>query len=122
MGRYAFFNTGFEYKFAFGIQESSDILKFGGTPTFAYEGSHKHDWTIVDRKRIENTLHDLEDTLGLSRMNFESYEKTYEGTYALLNHLRGIEANDPLFYTYILGCLLYHQLLYKLTLSCTYES
>ena len=30
MGRYVFFSTGFEYKFWFGVQSSSDILEFGG--------------------------------------------------------------------------------------------
>lgn len=30
MGRYAFFSTGVEYKFGFAVQESSDILAFGG--------------------------------------------------------------------------------------------
>ena len=30
MGRYAFFNTEYEYKFAFGVQDSCDILLFGG--------------------------------------------------------------------------------------------
>lgn len=31
MGRYATFSTGLEYKFWFAVQESTDILEFGGT-------------------------------------------------------------------------------------------
>ena len=30
MGRYAFFNTGLEYKFKFAIQSSGDMLNFEG--------------------------------------------------------------------------------------------
>jgi hypothetical protein len=30
MGRLAYFSTGFEYKFAFALQESSDMREFGG--------------------------------------------------------------------------------------------
>lgn len=109
-----------EYKFWFGVQSSEDILKFGGTPTFVYEGDHQHSWSIVDRKRIQNTLRDLEDTLSLSEVDFTKYEKTLEGTYKLKDELRvGTTALDA---TYILGCLIYHQLLYKLNLTCTYES
>lgn len=31
MGRYANFSTGFQYKFAFGVQSSGDIMDFGGS-------------------------------------------------------------------------------------------
>ena len=123
MGRYAFFNTGFEYKFVFALQPSEDILKFGGTPTFVYEGDHKHNWTIVDQKLIENKLRDLEDALGLQPMKFELYEKSSSGTGELRYNLWEMNVkNEGLFATYTLACILYHQLLYKLDLSCTYES
>ncbi len=123
MGRYAFFNTGFEYKFTFAVQESSDILKFGGTPEFAYEGDHKHSWTIVDRKKILDRLRDMEISLGLPELNFEPYEKTLEGTSKLRHDLWDIVvSNTELMATYSLGCLIYHQLLYNLGLNCIYES
>lgn len=122
MGRYCFFNTGFEYKFAFALQPSEDILKFGGTPTFVYEGDHKHDWTIVDRKNILNKVRDMEDALHISSLNFDLYEKTIHGTSQLRHDLFGLGTeNEKLTATYTLGCILYHQLLYKLDLSCTYE-
>ena len=125
MGRYAFFNTGFEYKFTFAVQPSEDILKFGGTPTFSYEGDNKHTWTIVDRPRILNTLKDLEESLDFCPMNFDRYEKNLDGTNNLRYYLWEItvpESDVELFATYRLGCLIYHQLLYKLELNCTYES
>jgi len=123
MGRYAFFNTGFEYKFTFAMQPSEDILKFGGTPTFVYEGDNEHKWTIVDRPRILDRLRDIEISLGLPALDFEPYEKTIEGTCKLKHKLWDImTSNAELLATYRLGCILYHQLLYKLDLSCTYES
>lgn len=123
MGRYAFFNTGFEYKFTFAVQPSEDILKFGGTPTFVYEGDNDHKWTIKDRSPILDRLRDIEITLGLPPHDFNSYEKTLEGTYKLRHDLWDIGvSNQELFATYVLGSILYHQLLYKLDLSCTYES
>jgi hypothetical protein len=123
MGRYAFFNTGFEYKFVFSVQPSEDILKFGGTPKFVYEGDNEHKWTIVDRPRILDRIRDIEITLGLPSYDFEPYEKTLDGTYKLRHDLWDISVSDmELFATYVLGCILYHQLLYELELSCTYES
>ena len=123
MGRYCFFNTGYEYKFTFAVQPSEDILKFGGTPTFVYEGDHKHQWSIVDRKLILNKLRDIESALQISALNFDLYEKTIRGTSALRHELFGLQTdNAELKATYTLGCILYHQLLYKLDLDCTYES
>ncbi len=122
MGRYAFFNTGFEYKFTFAVQPSEDILKFGGTPEFAYEGDHKHTWTIKDREPLLNRLRDLEISLGLPELHFEPYEKTLEGTQKLRHDLWDIVVGGELLPTYTLGCLIYHQLLYKLDLNCIYES
>lgn len=122
MGRYAFFNTGFEYKFRFAVQPSEDMLAFGGTPTFVYEGDPKHDWTIVDRKKIEGILRDLEDALELPNLNFELYSKDVEGTSDLrLDFYSSEKSDEMLFCKYVLGCLIYHQLLYRLDLSCTYE-
>ena len=123
MGRYAFFNTGFEYKFTFAVQPSEDMLKFGGTPEFVYEGNHKHSWCIVDRNLILGKLRDIEIALGLPTMNLDIYEKNLRGTSTLRYYLwNNVLSEKELYSTYTLGCLLYHQLLYKLDLNCTYES
>lgn len=123
MGRYAFFNTGLEYKFGFALQPSEDILKFGGTPEFVYEGNNKHTWSIVDRNRILERLRDMEISLGLPKMEFETYEKNLEGTNKLRHDLWDIGvSNMELLASYLLGSLIYHQLLYKLDLNCIYES
>lgn len=122
MGRYCFFNTGYEYKFAFALQPSGDILKFGGTSEFVYEGNHKHSWSIVDRKPLLGKLRDYEEILGLPEVDFESYQKDTDGTRKLHQYLYTLPQDIDLYLTYMLGCLIYHQLLYKLDLSCTYES
>lgn len=123
MGRYAFFNTGFEYKFAFAVQPSEDILKFGGKPTFVYEGDNKHEWTIIDRKLILGKLRDIEESLALPELNFELYEKTIKETSNLYHTIYTLCIDNlELLATYRLGCIIYHQLLYKHDLNCIYES
>jgi len=102
MGRYAFFNTEFEYKFAFAMQDSSDIKLFGGV---GEEGLRT--WTQDDKIYIYELLKKICD--------FEAYEKNLDGTYALQHDL-------TMDYTIKLGCLIYHQLLYTDVLSCTYDT
>ena len=102
MGRYAFFNTGFEYKFAFGVQSSTDIQLFGG---IGEDGLHT--WTQDDKTYIINLLSKLE-------IAFENYEKTIDGTYALEDDLE-------IDHRIKLGSLIYHQLLYTDELTCTYD-
>lgn len=46
MGRYAFFSTGFEYKFWFGLQNSLDILNFGGTSRNSRGEDGAIEWTF----------------------------------------------------------------------------
>jgi hypothetical protein len=123
MGRYAFFTTGFEYKFRFAVQSSEDILAFGGIAIFVYEGDPEHKWNITDRKRIESTLHDLEDALQLPTLKVDSYTKDLHGTSALYSDLHSLtHENLELLAKYSLGCILWHQLLYCLDLKCTYET
>ena len=105
MGRYAFFNTGLEYKFKFGSQDSIDITGFGGE--IIEETTHK--WTETDKVYI------LEKLDGLT-IDFDKYEKDIYGTYDLEEFL-----TNRIHYTYLLGCLIYHQLLYTDELICEYE-
>lgn len=122
MGRYAFFNTGFEYKFWFAIQPSEDILDFGGEPSFVYEGPPSHKWTPFDKKRIEKKMKEIEECFGLEKVSFDLYEKSIDGTNSLYDNLVNMKFGDARFQSkYILACLLYHQLLYKDSLTCTYE-
>lgn len=133
MGRYAFFNTEFEYKFIFAVQPSEDILKFGGIPDLEDKHSPKHTWTTKDKDLILGRLKDLEESLNLPTHDFERYEKSVKGTWKLREFLYTIEINacfifkgaseeySKLFATYILGCILYHQLLYTEVLTASYE-
>ena len=109
MGRYCFFTTGFEYKFAFGVQESSDILLFGGEA-----GVEVHTWTQKDIPFIAAMVKDVCD--------FEKYDKNLDGTYELEEDLeKYLDNNLEIYYTLRLGCFIYHQLLYTDVLTCEYE-
>lgn len=113
MGRYAFFNTGLEYKFRFGEQSSYDMQEFGGRE-IAYDDNdidHRHhEWIQEDR-------HIPEFNLIKSEIDLNKYEKNLEGTYSLCYDLYDLDVSC----TYRLGCLIYHQLLYTEVLTCRYE-
>ena len=66
MGRYVFFDTGIDYKFRFGVQQSEDILIYGGK-TFADEETLFQKWTHNDNNSIMYILNNIED---------ENFQKT----------------------------------------------
>lgn len=113
MGRYASFNTEFEYKFAFGEQPSDDITIFGGYETCDYDNetnTMEHTWTSDDKEFIYNEIKKY-------NIDFKKYEKNLNGTHQLRSDLYDIDIN----HTIRLGCLIYHQLLYTPVLICNYE-
>lgn len=128
MGRYAFFTTGFEYKFRFGVQDSSDILTFGGVGCGAPNPDRDYywvEWNQSDTTKIEESLKDLEQNLEMKPLNLSTYALNLQGTYALCHDLYALyEIYQPqeTVAQYILGCLIYHQLLYAKELSAHYES
>jgi hypothetical protein len=118
MGRYAFFSTGLEYKFAFGIQESDDILKFGGFQTSETEMK----WISTDADFILKRLRQIEKVFGWPEFDFTKISTDVEGTKELYS------SNEPYFdysskytYEYSLGCIIYHQLQYTEILTCSFE-
>ena len=127
MGRYVSFNTGFEYKFRFGIQPSSDIENFGGekqTKNFIY-------WTQKDIEYILETLNEYTLADEFIFPDFNKYEKNISGTYELkfqekfhngnfIDHSNK-EINELRVCRFELGCLIYHQLLYTDKLEAEYE-
>ena len=126
MGRYAFFNTDLEYKFRFGVQSSSDMRKFGGRICHEkYQGGDfHHEWEKKDCEDILNHIENLFEWLGEGHVDFDSYEKTVEGTYTLKHDLYELYEKDhdeELVARYILGCCIYHQLLYTDKLEVSYE-
>lgn len=143
MGRFASFNTDFEYKFVFGIQPSEDITKFGGevndTDDEEYNSYYSgHCWTERDKSSILNILNSFGE--GFVIPEFSDYENNIEGTYDMYNDLLGQvpdhndvyereNGNDEgngsdrvvTFFEFVLGCLIYHQLLYEPDLYVQYE-
>jgi len=125
MGRYAFFHTGFDYKFRFGVQPSADIRIFGGRICHElYEGGDfYHEWEQKDREIIMEQLQGLQEWLA-EPVHFEMYEKNLKGTFQLKSDLYTLYKNDhneELVSRYILACCIYHQLLYTEKLEVAYE-
>jgi len=125
MGRYAYFNTGFEYKFAFSIQSSNDILFFGGTQdTYTNDiGMGFITWKMNnDLSLILGELESMAKEIERPLPNFDGYDYTVGGTYNLKHFLSGaLDFKYILSYRFLLGCLIYHQLMYTPTLTVTFE-
>jgi hypothetical protein len=127
MGRYARFNTGFEYTFVFGVQPSGDMLEFGGSPK-GYKGElFHHEWDVDDLVNVERNLLLLEVVMDFNRPAIEKFEKNINGTETLLEEAwktcesgNGLDANH-LVARYILGLVIYHQLLCTDKLSVEYQ-
>jgi hypothetical protein len=128
MGRYAYFSTGFEYKFRFGVQNSTEILSFAG---LAYKesdpqtGLYLHIWDQTDTKPIDGSLKQMEQTLGFDPLDLTSFPPSLQGTYALrqtLESLYELGLPEDLIARYILGCCIFHQLLYAETLRADFEA
>jgi hypothetical protein len=121
MGRFALFNTGVEYKFVFGEQSSGDMIQFGGSSYYGRdEDEAMHSWNkekdIVD---VEKKLDAYGKIDGIEELKtlIPKYENNRDGTYKLKNDLFGKTNN----YTYILGCIIYHQLQYVDILQVNFE-
>jgi hypothetical protein len=127
MGRYAFFKTGFEYKFRFGVQPSEDIRTFGGYASYdqSEKGYFTHHWEESDEKAILHDLEPLAEALGLPLPKFEMYEKNLQGSYKFHQELYDLykqDLNEQAVARFSLGCMIYHQLQYEKQLSVDYES
>ncbi len=125
MGRYAFFNTDLEYKFRFGIQPSSDIRIFGGRICHEHYtgGNFHHEWEQKDKEYIWERVQNISSWFGKDAVNIEAYEKNLEGTSELKNDMYALydQYHDEIVARYILGCCIYHQLLYVDKLEVSYE-
>jgi hypothetical protein len=129
MGRYAFFNTDFEYKFRFGVQKSADMRSFGGRICHEkYDGGDLyHEWDKKDIPFILEELNGLRGWLGIEPIQFEKYEKTLEGTQQLSLDLYKLLEGDTKYteetvVRFRLGSLIYHQLMYIDKLTVQYET
>ena len=124
MGRYAFFNTGVEYKFAFGLQNSTDILKFSGSyaPPDDIDLSHSISWSADMIPEIKLTLNALESHLGLKHFDMTPFENTLEGTTKLKwSFHEHYPSMDEYTYLVLLGYVILHQLSYQPDLYCEFE-
>lgn len=127
MGRYAFFSTGFEYKFRFGVQSSTEILTFAGNESEDPDpqtGLYIHTWGQRDTKAMDESLKEMEQMLGLEPLDLSTYALSLQGTYELRQKLEPLYESgfgEEEIARYILGCCLFHQLLYAKTLRADFE-
>lgn len=128
MGRYAQFNTGFEYKFLFASQPSEDIKEFGGQINDTDDDEYnfyysEHFWTERDKEQILYTLNHFGE--GFILPNFSIYDNDISGTYKMYTEEQYCyqydNIEDKKISKFILGCLIYHQLLYEPNLTVKYE-
>ena len=110
MGRYVFFNTGFEYKFVFGEQSSADIMLFGGEYMSFPDHCHQMIWEVpFDFQMCVAALYGLEMRHGYPPFDLSGYPKTLAGTERVRAEMR---EKGTFTDTYLLGLLIYHQLQY----------
>ena len=126
MGRYAFFNTGFEYKFGFATQSSHDIMELGGTGNYGLVMSEQpmHSWDERDRSYIQRVMDALEEYLDIEGpFDFSKFENSLEGTQDLYEHFweKEFDLTNPFALKYRLACIIFHQLLYAKHLVAHYE-
>jgi hypothetical protein len=123
MGRYAFFNTGYEYKFAFAVQGGEDIQQFGGQDvSTSYELAHS--WSPNDIETIREELRDYEEHYDIKFPKVEDFPKTEKGTWQISNAMYELNkktGNWSTYYTAVLGLLILHQLQYEPDLHAHYE-
>lgn len=128
MGRWAFFSTGYEYKFWFATQSSADIRLFGGTPLVPPHANMAnsnlyHVWTSAEDVWDHLIAQYLADASGAARAWASKFPLTLEGTEQMrLGFERGAAAPiaaakaalgggvpEP---KVLLGLLIWHQLQY----------
>ncbi len=125
MGRYAFFNTEVEYKFAFGVQGSGDIQEFSGQDITDYNSNRyelSHRWTEEDKDDVLSEIRHIEDFYSFEPFDFSKYTKDLKGTYNVIRDFeKEYEYRDVYHYKYLIGLIIYHQLDYKSPLIVNYE-
>jgi hypothetical protein len=130
MGRYAFFSTGYEYKFAFAVQPSEDILTFGGSQRLRRDDEEDEDMGNVRWTREEDLAYihtKLTTDFDFPLPPVHAYEKTLKGLYAFRQDLK-LDTNRwnegdyaTKFSRFLLGALIYFQLHMEPTLSVRFE-
>lgn len=101
MGRYCYFDSGFEYKFWFGIQDSGfDFLTWCAVDYRPRKNDDNYDFTIM----IDDTYLDVLQTCypGYPLPDFMKYDTTTEGTQQLYDDMEKRNAD------FCLACIVYH--------------
>lgn len=120
----AHFTTGFTYTFVVGEQPTADAQRFGGISLRQQDietGHAEHSlhilWTADDIPSLLTALHRISDWYRFAMPNFSQYEGGLHGTLVLNHQLKREVARQPGGNLFRLGCVLYHQLLYRAPLE-----
>jgi hypothetical protein len=117
MGRYANFSSGFQYKFAFGVQDSSDIEEFdgeytkkGGTMDCCIDEDDCDiiSWSpdqSIDVLRLANAV---SDKMHITHSELNQYSSEYDAWFELDEKFK--EENEVHRAKFILGALIAYQL------------
>jgi hypothetical protein len=123
MGRILHFNTGFICDLSYN-ELCMDILLYGGISNEEREEQHTHVWNAEeDIVYIQTYLQEFTDDCNFTQIDFTKYTASPEGTQELITDLmKNIQTVNSIneIYNYILGCIIYHQLLYTPYLVAKY--
>lgn len=121
MGRIIQFNTGFCCNLSYN-ELCIDILLYGGLSDESWD-ERIHTWnTDEDSVYIQKYLDELINEYNFTPVTFTTHPLVPGGTRQLYDELYKniqLEHSDA-YYNYMLGCILYHQLLYTTNLVAKY--
>lgn len=89
------------------------------------DGDFYHEWDSRDLKAVQELCEENRAYLDIEPIDMETYEKSVEGTQDLRSDLYELyeeSYDEEDVARYILGCLIYHQLLYCNPLHVHYET
>lgn len=116
MGRILHFNTGFICDLSYN-ELCMDIVLYGGISNEdRNERHHGHVWNAAeDFVYIQTYLQEFTADCNFTEIDFTKYDASPEGTQELytdlMKNIQTVNSENEI-YNHILGCIIYHQLLY----------
>lgn len=105
------------------VQSSTDMLIFGGDCIRNDDGYFVHYWWDSEKYVILNKLKEIKRQCKFKKsINIDNFPKTLFGTYKLQVAIwKIIDLHNSVHHRYLLGAIIYHQLLYNTSLMAIYD-